>query len=120
MRFWFCSLLLLLCATPADSQDYLELPILAEDREHWSFRPIVRPDLPEVQNDAWSKNPIDMFIFAKLSQANLSPMPAASHNALVRRLYLDLTGLAPIYDEVITDRHYEQLVDELLNSPRFG
>lgn len=120
MRFWFCSLLLLLCATPADSQDYLELPILAEDREHWSFRPIVRPDLPEVQNDAWSKNPIDMFIFAKLSKAHLSPMPAASHNALVRRLYLDLTGLAPIYDEVIADRHYEQLVDELLHSPRFG
>ena len=119
MRFWIC-FLLLLCATPADSQDYLELPILAEDREHWSFLPIVRPDLPDVQNDAWSNNPIDMFILAKLSKAHLGPMPAASHTALVRRLYLDLTGLAPTYDEVIADRHYEQLVDELLNSPRFG
>jgi len=119
MRFWLCALLFL-NASPADSQDYQELPILEEDREHWAFLPIVRPELPVVKNDTWSHNPIDVFILARLSKARLSPMPAATRKVLVRRLYLDLTGLTPAYDDVIADRHYEQLVDELLHSPRFG
>ena len=58
MRFWFC-FLLFICAPPADGQDYQELPILEEDREHWAFLPIVRPDLPEVKNDTWSHNPAE-------------------------------------------------------------
>ena len=114
------SLLMLLGAVRIHGQDYQELPILEEDREHWSFMPIVRPTLAEVENDSWSNNPIDVFIFKSLNNAGLSPMPVANHKALVRRIYLDLTGLPPSYDQVIADKRYEQVVDELLNSPRFG
>src|SRR5204863_9566050 len=27
--------------------------------DHWAFRPVVRPSLPEVVNQTWVRNPID-------------------------------------------------------------
>ena len=113
-------LIFMLVSALAKGQKYQELPILKEDREHWSFVPIERPELPELKEDGWSNNPIDIFILAKLKRAGLQPLTKASHAALVRRAYLDLTGLLPDYREVTADKQYEQLVDELLSSPRFG
>lgn len=113
-------LIFMLVTALAKGQKYQELPILKEDREHWSFVPIERPELPELKEDGWSNNPIDIFILAKLKRAGLQPLTKASHAALVRRAYLDLTGLLPDYREVTADKQYEQLVDELLSSPRFG
>ena len=37
-----------------------------EDVEHWAFQPVEKPSLPEVNNKAWIKNPIDFFILARL------------------------------------------------------
>lgn len=99
----------------------------AERREkQWAFEPVKRPDAPEVNDKAWAASPIDAFILAKLEAANLKPSPPADRRALVRRLYYDLIGLPPTYDEVqsfIADtdpRAIEKLVDRLLASPRFG
>ncbi|MCA9059414.1 MAG: DUF1549 domain-containing protein, partial [Planctomycetaceae bacterium] len=62
---------------------------------HWSYQPIRRPDLPALAPDqqAWVTNPIDQFVVARAASHGLSPMPEAAPLALIRRLYLDLTGL---------------------------
>ncbi len=61
--------------------------------KHWAFEAPVRPGLPTVKNSAWPQNPLDYFILARLDREQLTPSPAASPETLIRRLYLDLTGL---------------------------
>jgi hypothetical protein len=72
------------------------------------------------------RNPIDAFIAARLEQRGLSPAPEAERAVLLRRLSFDLTGLPPTPEEVaafvqdpVPDA-YEQQVDRLLASPRYG
>ena len=61
-----------------------------------------------------------------IGQAGLEPSPEADPARLIRRVYLDLTGLPPSPEEVdavLADRHpaaYERLVDRLLASPQYG
>jgi mono/diheme cytochrome c family protein len=93
---------------------------------HWSFRPVKRPALPKVKNQAWVRNPIDAFVLAKLEAKGLKPSPAADRVTLIRRLSLDLLGLPPSVEDVeafVNDRSadaYEKLVDRLLTSPHYG
>ncbi len=94
--------------------------------EHWAFQKPVRPDLPEVKNTAWPRNPIDRFILARLENEGLHPSPEADRATLIRRLYLDLIGLPPTVQEVdafVNDPSsdaYETVVDRLLASPHYG
>ena len=93
---------------------------------HWAFAAPKRPDLPEVKNPHWVRNPIDQFILARLEKEGLRPSPEADKYALIRRLSLDLTGLPPTPAEVeafVLDHSpdaYEKLVDRLLASPAYG
>ena len=98
----------------------------AEQRTHWAYQPIRRPDLPEVKETAWGRSPIDRFLLADLETADLPHSPEADRLSLIRRLSYDLTGLPPRPEEVrafLDDRRpdaYERLVDRLLASPRYG
>ncbi len=98
----------------------------AQWQKHWSFIPPVRLEPPAVKNTTWAKNEIDRFILARLEREGLQPGPAAERATLIRRLSLDLTGLAPSPAEVdafVNDASpaaYEKVVDRLLNSPRYG
>ena len=80
---------------------------------HWSFQPIVRPDVPP------GVNAIDYFIGKRLAAEGLEPAPPAGRAALIRRLSLDLTGLPPTLDEqlaFLNDERpgaYERLVERL-------
>src|SRR5213079_1759840 len=73
-----------------------------------------------------ARNPIDLFIFAKLKEANLKPSPEADRTTLIRRLYFDLVGLPPTAEQVasfVNDQSpnaYENVVEELMSSPHFG
>ncbi|HLQ45299.1 MAG TPA: DUF1549 domain-containing protein, partial [Planctomycetaceae bacterium] len=95
--------------------------------KHWAFEKPVRPAVPKIENQT-SKitNPIDAFIIARLQYEGLSPSPEARKETLIRRVTLDLTGLPPTLEEVdafVADESpdaYEQVVDRLLTSPRFG
>src|SRR4051794_27728642 len=60
---------------------------------HWAYRKPARPALPEVRDAAWSRNPVDRFLLARMEKEGLAPSPEADRNALIRRLSLDLTGL---------------------------
>jgi mono/diheme cytochrome c family protein len=94
--------------------------------EHWAFRPVERPELPEPSQQQWARTPVDLFILQRLEQAGLSPSPEADRRTLIRRLYFDLLGLPPTPEEVqqffldSAPDAYERLVDRLLNSPRYG
>ena len=96
-------------------------------RPHWAFEAPVRSAVPHDQGmDAWSKNPIDNFIFIKLEKQGLQPSAEADKPALIRQVTLDLTGLLPTPEEVdafLSDSSpgsYERLVDRLLASSAFG
>jgi hypothetical protein len=99
----------------------------AKYSEHWSFAKLSRPAVPAISNPRSElRNPIDHFILAQLEQVGLAPAPEADRITLIRRLYLDLTGLPPPTEAVrafLADRSpdaYEQLVDRLLASPHYG
>jgi mono/diheme cytochrome c family protein len=98
-----------------------------EDRlDHWSFKPLTNPTPPATKNIAWPRNAIDRFILARLEHEGLAPSPAADRVAWLRRVSFDLTGLPPTPEQVArfaADRGKdapERLVDELLQSPRYG
>ena len=98
----------------------------AEYQLHWAFLPPQRPELPEVKNGDWVRNPIDRFVLAQLEAAGLEPAPPADARTLARRVSLDLTGLPPQADLVerfaadTSPEAYDKLVDELLQSPHWG
>jgi len=66
---------------------------------HWSFVPPVRPALPEVSDPAWARNPVDRHVRARLEKEGIAPSPEAEPEALLRRVFLDLTGLPPTPEE---------------------
>src|SRR3954464_3717301 len=93
---------------------------------HWSFVPPERASLPKVKNVKWPKNAIDAFVLARLEKEGLSPAVAATREALIRRVTLDLTGLPPSTGEIdafLADKSpnaVERVVDRLLGSSRYG
>ena len=103
-----------------------EAQITDKDRSHWSFQPLKRPQVPAVKNGKWVANPIDAFILAGLEAKGLEPNRPATKLELVRRVYYDVTGLPPTpadAEAFLADpspRAYEELIDRLLASPRYG
>ncbi len=99
---------------------------VAAPPEHWAFRPPQRPEPPAIQSAEGCRNEIDLFVRAKLEEFGIEPSPEADRATLIRRLTLDLTGLAPTpeeVDEFVSDESpyaYERLVNRLLASPHFG
>jgi hypothetical protein len=111
------------------------------DRRHWAFLPIPdHPALPTSQlpgggtptetttetTNGWGTDELDRFVLAALRTRNLSPAPAASKPAWLRRATFALTGLPPTPDELAAfaadsdPKAYERAVDRLLDSPEFG
>jgi hypothetical protein len=98
----------------------------SESSDHWAFRRPIQPELPQVQEASWTRNPIDRFVLARLEKEGLKPSTEADRTTLIRRLSLDLIGLPPTIAEIETflaDRSpdaYEKQVDRLLASPHYG
>ncbi len=92
----------------------------------WALQPLRRPKLPQVQNKAKVRNPIDAFLLAQLETHKLNFSKEASPRALVRRVYFDLIGLPPAPEVVEafaknpTDQAYKRIVEKLLASPHHG
>lgn len=97
----------------------------AEWGQHWSFDPIVRPEVPAPRS-GYRKDPIDLIVSEGLRREGLAPSPAADRQSLIRRVTLDLTGLPPTPAAVAafvadpTDGAFATVVDRLLASPAFG
>jgi len=90
-----------------------------EDRsDHWSFKPLS----PQEGNTS-----IDGFIGTKLAAEGMKISPPADRVTWLRRVYFDLIGLPPTPEQVSVfladdegDRAYENVIESLLASPRYG
>lgn len=94
--------------------------------QHWAYRPLQKPAIPEVKRREWCTNDIDRFVLAGLEESELSPNGFADKRSLVRRAYYNLIGLPPTPEQVSafeSDRSvdaWEKLIDQLLQSPQYG
>jgi hypothetical protein len=100
--------------------------ISPERRNFWSFLPLQNPPAPAVKDTKWAKTDIDRFVLARLEQEGIRPVAPASKHDLLRRAYLDLTGLPPTPEEEAafekdnTPGAFAKVVDTLLASPHYG
>ena len=88
---------------------------------HWSLQPLRAPVLPE-----GTKDPIAVFVSARLAREGLTLSHEADPATLIRRLSFDLTGLPPSPEEVDafvqnpSPNAYTAVVERLLASPHYG
>lgn len=86
------------------------------DKTWWSLQPIRNVE----------ESSLDSLIDNRLHEAGLSRSPRADRVTLIRRLYQDLLGLPPPPEKVaefLSDsdpKSWRTLVDEVLDSPRYG
>ncbi len=131
---------------PADVASTEPDPLVSdEDRSFWSFQPPRPVAIPSLNRDSTRiasrhahdsgrlfqdhvvvRNPIDAFVLDGLRDVGLDCTSEASRQVLLRRAYFDLIGLPPPPEEIesflVDDdpNAYEQLIDRLLVSPRYG
>jgi mono/diheme cytochrome c family protein len=97
-----------------------------ERRNFWSFLPLKSPAEPTIKDMRWAKSPIDRFVLARLEQEGLHPVGPATKHDLLRRAYLDLTGLLPNpeqyaeFEKDSSSNAFAKVVDRLLASPNYG
>lgn len=134
---------LLLGTSPGDAKDKPDGTALAEadarkeafgrflKRYAWEpFKPVQRPSLPAIRPSSLrAQNPIDVFIAEQHELRGLTPNAEAPPEVLIRRIYLDLIGLAPSPADVDAfvaffsrdrDGSVAALVSRLLGDPRYG
>ena len=93
-------------------------------QKHWSFETPVKAALPAGFPNA--RNAVDAFIFDRLKNEGLAPLPDGDKETLIRRVTFALTGMPPTIAEVdafLAENSadaYEKVVDRLLASPRYG
>ena len=100
-------------------------PEKAASGQQWNFKPA----------DLWAFQPlrpfdqsrtIDSFLNQALIARALKSAPPADRRTLIRRVTIDLTGLPPSPEDVEafasnrSTQAYSQLIDRLLDSPRYG
>jgi hypothetical protein len=102
------------------------IDITPEERTHWAFQPVRRPEPPRPGPSDRVRTPIDAFVLARLRERGLDFATEADRRTLVRRATIDLTGLDPSPGEIeafVNDPRpdaYERLLDRLLASPHYG
>ena len=106
-----------------DNRNPIRKIFRGERLDLWSLkRPVTAPP----PGQFGGANPIDAFLRERLSKVGLQPSPEADRRTLIRRLTFDLIGLPPTNEEVAVFLHdqasdaYEQLVNRLLATPRYG
>jgi hypothetical protein len=106
--------------------------------KHWAYQKPEKPSVPSVggffsriglfkdDETRFSKNEIDHFVLDKLKKEGLSHAPEAEKGTLLRRVYLDITGLPPTEQQLQdflkdeSENAYEKVVNQLLDSPAYG
>jgi hypothetical protein len=98
----------------------------AKYEKHWAFIAPKKEPVPAVNHKNWPKNPIDFFVLNEMEKKGLSPNEAADKERLLKRVFLDITGLPPTpaqTEKFLNDASanaYEKVVDELLQQPAYG
>ena len=91
-----------------------------DPRNHWAFQQPVRPKV------VGTLNPIDALLNGERVKRGLTAAEPTDKATLLRRVYLDLTGLPPTLEEQrafqidTAPEAYERVVDRLLATPQYG
>ena len=113
-------------ASAVGAESYGRFQFNESDRDHWAFRPVERPEVPQPQHASLVRTPVDAFVLAELESQKLEPAPTADSRKLLRRVYLDLIGLPPTpaeQDAFLADpspQRYAAVVDALMARPEYG
>ncbi len=103
-----------------------DMKLPAGARDFWAFRKPVQAAVPVTGDASADRHPVDAFLRKAQIERGLKPAPMAGNLALLRRAFLDLTGLPPTdaeakaFLEDTADGAWERLIDRLLASPRYG
>jgi Protein of unknown function (DUF1549)/Protein of unknown function (DUF1553) len=99
---------------------------LEQARSHWAFQPVRAPVPPVVEARERVQTPVDAFVLAALESRGRSFAAPTDPRTLLRRVFYDLTGLPPSYEEVEafsrspSPSALAAVVDRLLASPQYG
>ncbi len=124
LRRWIVSGAKTLRDEPESIPDGVYMP--EEERDFWSFAPIVATAVPEVEHQDRVRTPIDAFLLKRLEDAKLTFSSDADRRTLIRRATFDLTGLPPSPEDMqqfVDDEDpaaFENLIDRLLDSSEYG
>jgi hypothetical protein len=127
--FWGISVALSIDTPTADDKPAAgkeSAPAAKSKSKLWSYQPVKAPVFPAVKQQDWIRTPIDNYILAQLEAKGLQPSKDADRAAFIRRATLDVWGVIPAPEEVDafvndhSDNAYEELVDRLLDSPKYG
>jgi hypothetical protein len=87
----------------------------AEAKTHWAFQRVTPPSVQA------GVHPIDALIDRKLRERDFVATERADLATLIRRVAFDLHGLPPTEEQRVTTwDSFPRLVEQLLNSPRYG
>ena len=91
---------------------------------HWAWKAVKKSALPETKDTQWASNEIDFFVLARLEAQGMQPSPRANKRTLIRRAYLDMLGIPPtrlqVQEFVSGKKNWNQVIEDLLSSPRHG
>ena len=95
--------------------DQIETAIDVAAKTHWSFQPLTPPKLKS------NLHPIDELVARQQRLAKTMPVSVANTRELIRRMTYDLHGLPPTAAQLKTPANgMQQLITQLLSSPRYG
>ncbi len=112
-------------ATTASGDGFTAFATVVPDsaRQYWAFKLPEKQPLPDISS---FDHPIDRFLEQKRAEVEVIAAQKADRATLLRRAYLDLTGLPPSVEETqefLADSGpdaWEQLIEKLLDSPQYG
>lgn len=102
------------------------LPSNLDPSQHWAFKPISSPEVPEDAHPNGVGTSVDPFIIRKLAEQDLSPTKRSDRTTLARRVYQDIVGLPPTASQLnqfvndATPSAYETMVDKAIANSQFG
>ncbi|MFM7976873.1 MAG: PSD1 and planctomycete cytochrome C domain-containing protein, partial [Pirellula sp.] len=101
------------------------IPLTDAERSYWAYLPLAKPQVHRQIDGDRIRNGIDQLIADAMPQG-LGFSSDAPRASLIRRVFLDLIGLPPSKQqfqhwlEHPANDWYEQLIEELLQSPHYG
>ncbi|MDA1230415.1 MAG: PSD1 and planctomycete cytochrome C domain-containing protein, partial [Planctomycetota bacterium] len=100
---------------------------IVNGKQFWSFKPPVKPAIPEATK--WASSKIDALVEQQYAVHQLTPAADTDAYSLLRRLHLDLTGLPPSPNamkqfaeawELNPEQAISSEVNRMLDTPQYG
>lgn len=99
---------------------------LDQARTHWAYQPLAQTPPPAVSGREWVRTPVDAFVLSNLESHGRTFAPPVDARTLLRRVYHDLIGFPPTFDEIEvfaadpSPSALARVVDLLLAGPEYG